>query len=837
MKWLWKFFSIILIASTWLVCPLSGIRAVTGSRSPEPTAFTQLNLDSDPNPDASQWIARSGREVFRITVYDGGNDMPVASNWEAATDFQNDTWLFDYRADDSIELIVKFQSASDHAASAWVWDDQDISGAVEYSLVGANIRIVESPFPTLVVEAAKDWVKPDGHLTTNLFFYYDGSATNFGFKPDGELRKYFQVDGAPDFRVSIVDEDGDGIIDYEHSQVLASVPLTFCINRNGMKVNPSQNPPKYTLSSLYWPLLSLGDDLPVFNYFDTEPIIEVDWGNSKIKDFGILGYPVENGYHINNLDPWVDHQLNPVDFENAMAYYDLAANRDGLPELHVRHVYWPVDDLSWRTNPSLSVNEVVYSWRINSSDRLEWDYKLSLAGANPITTQVRLADFDLQILPYETLPTWVLGQNWVNQSFVVPETRNYVSSEGIYEWSTTEGVIVDITQSDQAIAGSLHAQRLCLSGAAPCDLSRFYTLIAPGLRGEYRFSDPTPVNLYLSPLDGRLHLTGAQAGVLNLGSGNLLRFHNLDGDDFLDGWTLERQSSEPGQAGEILEGLFKFGDRYLLFDHEQVQLFTSLAPDSLFTIIPPTEPANWQDFQQRLSAASPKDPYRLSTWLDGLEAGLLHVALAHVSLPGFQDGSYIFELTLDPGFRVTGRDDLSLLGRSPGRYRVTYAGGLFSLLPLTSPRLALGLAVRPSDPLATAPLYRLDLTAHNLGAQDSPQLNLLVLADCGLVPIELLRTSVYVPGRGRISWPLLWQPLDRPCRLTAALTGSAGQVAARTAIDLPALLLPAATAPQVLQASSRSFHTLIAFSLLILLAALTGWSYWLHGSAYEGEDG
>ncbi len=453
----------------------------------------------------------------------------------------------------------------------------------------------------------------------------------------------------------------------------------------------------------------------------------------------------ENGYHINNLHPWADHQLNPVDFENAMAYYDLAGNRDGLPELHVRHVYWPAGDLIWRPNPSMPVNEIVYSWRVNSSPRLTWDFKLSLAGVNEITTQVGFADFDLQIVPYEDLPSWVVGRSWVNQTFVVPETSTYVSSEGIYEWSTTEGVIVDITKSDQVVPGSLLAQRACISGSSGCELSIFYSNIAEGLRGEYRLAVPAPVGLYLSPVDGRLHLQGAQGGVLNLGAGQYLRLHNLDRDDTIDGWTLERLSANPEQSGDVLAGLFRLGDRYLLFDGQRTRLYTAAAPASLLELLPPTDSASWDLFRQRLAGAQPKDPLRLSAWLDGLEDELLQVTPSHAAPPSFWDGAYSFELVLEPGFQVAGRDELALLGRPPGRYLVSYTAGAFVVEPITPPSLVLAFTARPDDPWVIDPIQRIELTAANLGAQDTSRLQVLAQADCGAAPRELLRTAVAVP--------------------------------------------------------------------------------------------
>lgn len=475
----------------------------------------------------------------------------------------------------------------------------------------------------------------------------------------------------------------------------------------------------------------------------------------------------------------------------------------------------------------MPVNEVVYSWRTSQANRLEWEYKLSLSGSNEIASKVSFPDFDLQIMPYASLPSWVVSKYWVNQTFVVPEGRDYISSEGIYEWSTTEGVIADITKSGEVIPDSIWIEKDCISGSGPCDLSNAFTSIAEGLRGEYKFDDISLTRLYVSPMDARLHLQGAQAGLFNLGSDRQLRLHNLDGGAYLDGWTLEQASPDPAQPGQPLEGLYRLGERYLHFGGGRVRLFSAQSPESLFETLPPSDAPTWQAFRQKMAGVQPKDPAHLAAWLDGLESEIMQLSLSLAGVPAYQDGRYRFELFLGPGYQVSGRDELGLAGLPPGRYSVSYDGRSFRVEPLTPPRLSLSLTARPDDPLAPGRLYHLDLAATNRGLQASPDLQLVVRSECAGQGRELLRRPARLPADGRAAWSLTWQPpLGRQCWLSAALYDANEIALAQAVLDPPSTDLAAAGALPLLQASTQGYRALLAFILLLLIAGLAGLAYW-----------
>ena len=263
------------------------------------------------------------------------------------------------------------------------------------------------------------------------------------------------------------DGDGDGIPQYSWSTLLAPVTTSVGVPRTGIQVNSGRHRPAAPTQFVFWPLL----DRPDFygragDYFDTPPTISVDWGAGLIGSLGFAGYPIEEGYHVNSLTAAKRGQVNALSFENPMAYYDLAANRNGIPELFIRTAYTPPGEPNFvGGGPTATPLEMIqYSWSQRELSQPSWDYKIDLAGRNPITTAVAVGDLVVQQVPHDELPRWVRTQPWAFGTFVARESGDYVSSEGIYEWSTLEGVVVDIN-TGAAVPDAQEQQRAYLTGA------------------------------------------------------------------------------------------------------------------------------------------------------------------------------------------------------------------------------------------------------------------------------------------------------------------------------------------------------------------------------------
>ncbi len=715
----------------------------------------QVDVDQDGDAEISMWRTTWRDLAFSLTVVDGGNDMQWSSDWQDATDFTNDTWLFDYSSDSTFDLAIEFSATNDGHLQASLWDDQDDSGKVELSLDREHVVVTESPHPTLVVSTARDWPDQSGRLAGGLSFLYDGiPERQYRFAVLGEA---LELDGQPDFETRVVDTNNDGAADFVHTRVLPVISRDYGVPREGLYVNVGSVYPESQGDCLFWPLLNYDPEYREKNYFSSPVHVHVDWDRATIADFGIVGYPIEVGYHVNNLNRWEQGKPNHANFENAMSYYDLANNHDSLPELHVRHVYWPCEDSLYPRNESRDVNEAVYSWRIRESSKLTWDYKISALGSNPITSTVLYDGITLYAVPYWELPTWVVQHRWEIAAFVTVEDREYVSSEGVYEWSTSEGVVNDISaplnSPERQTRLSRIDQALCISGGADCELGENYHDIAAGLSGEYGQLGGDPLLLYLSPIDNRLHLKWAEHGIWRLDEEQVVRVDNLDGDEFIDAWSREAMAITTEESGgaqsqtataaepEVIERLFTLAGHLLHSGGDRIALVEAGFQPSFFETLPPTDHDTWEAHRTQLAPyeAQRRDPRDLRAWLEafpGPRTEIIGARLAHVRPTG--DG-FRFELWLKPGYRATGVDLLGLAGLAPGEYLVEYRGDAFSVTPLLPAQLSLEARQLAGDDV-TAPFQ---ITIRNTGLADAPRLMLVAEAttsDGELV--ELTRTPV-----------------------------------------------------------------------------------------------
>lgn len=364
------------------------------------------------------------------------------------------------------------------------------------------------------------------------------------------------------------------------------------------------------------------------------------------------------------------------------------------------------------------------------------------------------------------------------------------------------------------------------------DLSQFQS-ISTGFRGEYRISEAVPPSLYFSPLDGRLHLKGAQAGLFNLGDDLALRTVNLDEDEYLDAWLLEEVITATETASgdrQLLQAWFDLSGSMLYAGESSLRLVQTSLPTAEFEIQPPVDQASWQDFREKLALYDTRrqNPYDLSSWLR--DVGEERFRLDGVRLLGYRalPGGLRLEIELLPNFRLQGEDLLGIPGLVAGRYLVTYTRGIFHLEQLTPTQLMLKITAQPDDTLPGVGLYHVTVSAVNLGKQDSSDLDVVVLAECQARPLELLRQATFVPGEGQVEWWLSWQPpQDQECQLTARLDSQDEVTMVEKRLVFSTTAPIGSTALQVLDQSTRNYQRLLAFGVLGALALLAGLVYWL----------
>ena len=120
-----------------------------------------------------------------------------------------------------------------------------------------------------------------------------------------------------------------------------------------------------------------------------------------------------------------------------MAYYDLANDQDGNPELHIRVAYYPrIDDRCGNhLYNSLGTDQIF----VEPDERAGLELGLQAwAGGNSRCFDERSAVWTVSCQHWchtTNLPNWVINNTWEWQTFVARENGPYQSSEGIYDWS------------------------------------------------------------------------------------------------------------------------------------------------------------------------------------------------------------------------------------------------------------------------------------------------------------------------------------------------------------------------------------------------------------------
>jgi hypothetical protein len=493
---------------------------------------------------------------------------------------------------------------------------------------------------------------------------------------------------------------------------------------------------------------------------------------------------------------------------------------------------------------------VQYSWNQRNHDALLWDYKVDLAGRNPIGKTVALGDMLLEQVPYEELPRWTVAQPWAFATFVAYETgEGYLSSEGIYDWPTLEEVMTyeginagATVQGVQAYTGSTikkledttRIQRDYVAGMSAESPQGLYRDILAGFRGEYADLNG-PVWLSFSPVDARLHLVRTTRGVYNAGNGRRVVYRDLDGDGLVDSWQLYAGTQPVAQLLQTPGGL-------LYGASNRVTLLRADIPRELFRVQPPADHDEWAALGERLAANRRAfRPNDLEQMLKQFDGPLVEVSGA--TLSGYRSlggGAYRFSLELQPEFSVSGPDLLGLAGLPPGTYVVTSAGaaGPFRVAAATAPVVSASLTGMTMRELGRG---RLRLELQNEGLEDISEATLeLWAATPGERPVRIVTQSVallaQVPTEATVDWA---PPRRGTWTVTPLLRLPDGGRLTLAPMDLTVLPGPAETPNVLLYVSSD--RRMVAVAVLALeavaaLAAFTFWSRWSQPAAEpEGE--
>jgi len=744
--------------------------------------LSQEDEDQDGILDHTIILCSFATEGDRIDVFDGARDMVASDDWQQAADFDNDAWVFDAGGRGRASLIIVFTTQGDqHIAT--LYDDRDGDGKVSYRLDGKLVIIQESPFWTARVVASGSWYNADGSLNRNLLIQADGPIGTNGLDTDYALDAQLH-DGTVDLQSEARIGAGAAIQGYSLTQSFS--PVRGGIPRTIIRANaPGYSPPEVR-GFVFWPHLGPSPYSPS-GAWEIVPALRMDWATARIDRYKGLNdivqqVPPERGWRVYSQVPVSRGAINHLDFENPFAFYDLASDGDGWPELIVRHTYTPPGRVWYQlgehyvraTDPRVTRRIVRYTWD-QDNDRY-WDYKLGLFGQSEVTTTVSFPDFDIISLPYDRLP-WVLTNepHWAGATFVQVEGQAEASPEGVYEWDEISW---------------LTRQRIFGIGDR---MDEGMNDIRTHFRGDYWVGAPQQARLYLSGVDRKLHLLGAEAGVWNIDGSRRIRYQDLDEDGYVDQWVMTAQffefgPEEPVMSLQMARGMLVYGG----LGH--VKLLRQQVAPSLLESLPPRDHAEWQ----ALGAALER--YRrdfgsldLVDMLDQFGGPAMEITGAELEDFRLTADGFRFALHLRPGFVVAGEaNEPALSNLPPGSYLVTYDGA-FRAQPLTSPHIVLPAAEFFTDPAAPGQMSwaTVKATLHNTGLRDVTGLPVRLYAALeGREPYLLGESRVSVPGAGTFKLSQSWAPMQ-PGRWTFWLEAGAGQASPSGAEieDLPPLMV------------------------------------------------
>lgn len=738
----------------------------------------------DPALEAVYYDDERGAVVIPTSFYSDNDSIYVYGFSEDRLEnlyrFNHGTWLFDANSDETIELIIRFGQTG-ATTFAHIFVDQNSDATVNYVIEENNLIVTEGAtsifpsetLPSVTMTVQGDWYLPNGLLNWNIQITTDGQNIYKYLPYRIELigiitsvwDRYFSLDGNVDTIWEFHDTDLDGIPEYGLWRLMAEVPRTSGAARSWLWVNKGINSPSILPNPTFWMYLYpkdvLLETLPVVdttllaptanlpsgsNYFDQQIFFEMDWESAKFSPPIFQGYPIEDGFHVHTLQRLEKGISNYVNFENIQAYYDLAQDVDGAPELHIRHRYYEAGDF-FGGNLAEPVNEIRWSWNQWNTNEGGWHYKIGLAGRHAVDQMVSLPDFSFYGIDRDILPEWVSQREWDQATFIATEGVNYLSTEGIYQWGPVESLL----NADEGISDNLQMSRY-LAGEIEGNPRTSFSSIQPGLRGEFApelFAQPW---LYFSPIDRKLHLKGAEYCIWQLDNERSIRCNNLDGDPYLDHWQYIN--------GDETSNFYLTDDYLLLEQANQVVIRAAQVSPVLFETLPPRDHEEWTTLQTQLTTHQRNfaagDFAALLNQFEGQEQILEGAAIQdfrHIP-KGFR-----FTLQFDrPFLSIVQIFDSEMLVSTSSSYSVIYQNGSWEVEEASPPHLIwsnfkLDAAVveqgRPVD---------INVMVNNTSNTDHRGIRYTLTATQGDVSLQIIESELNVLSGENVRISSVWVP-------------------------------------------------------------------------------
>jgi hypothetical protein len=682
-------------------------------------------------------------------VYDeNGNGIP---------DMTGDTWIFNRNQSSDARLIIRFRQTP--ALTAFVYDDVDGNGRIDFLVGESSIQIIEPDWRVQVIARNNDWSLPGGLPDWNLDIQIN---SNFAFisgvpvipreNECGDIEPITAIQlldrntsetvikNPLTFQVRYWDLNNDGIPDYEWRNVQDAGPFDILI------VNKSPN--LFYKPAHRFPLL--------------DTVLWMDPSKARIQAVRPLipERASEASYVLR-----FDHAITPGSLsdaiENPTAYYNFQDNHLCIPDLTIHAVSITNDQL--RGNLS-AYNQIRYSWVQNGGNIR---YRLFLMG-QVFTSRINVYPvFSAAHIPYEDLPSFVLENNWVVASFAEME-------------DPTRAIPTDDLPENPFYITSLNRTLLRPNRLV---LPEHYLPVFLSLREEYNlFEYNRAPQLYESTVDHRLHLRGAQEGIIifsadtanassgfdfsrdSLQTGNLViksatTYSDTDSDGYIDTWIYQ-------ENGKPVTALVIRPDAALLALPNSVMIKSLPVNFGLSTweAAPPATNEEWGFYNDKLEVTKQirrplNDLAMIFSDLPGDVTLLPNTSLTSIST----NGSNLFAQIATSGFSIPSNTSFTIPAGEivqAGNYVLHKDNDKFLLEPVVVMPLQISpLSLKETSPAPIGQVGVLFFSIRNPGNLDVKAL-LRIWDQNDSAQFLMQNRELVIPAYGQVDLDFPWMPIS-----------------------------------------------------------------------------
>lgn len=581
-----------------------------------PLTCLVLALTASGLAETATWQGEIAGVPAWVTVV-SPNPIPPAVRsqpWWRWGNTESDAYIFAFENPQNARMALVF-SKTGNTPEARLYLRAWGAERIAFDLQGDRLQLTDPTNPILTIRPQGGGWRVGGKPNYRLNVLEDGLDCDMPVNPDGQT----------DIEITVgTDAKGDPLWQTNRRRPEADpYQTTRGCERFGANLRAQPELPFKVDPSIMptFPFLGIGRESP--DWFERNPNpLYLDLRDYTFRLNPFPGFQNGGMYAINSST-----YPPRVSFESPFAFYNFDPSTR-YAHLVVRGSRFPAG-IPFGPEPyNLERTTFRYSWKTDSPT--VWRYGLHLAGFYPYEETYQIGGQKFNAPSPANLTRFVVGRKWPMVSFV-EATQGYPGSEGIYffsaqaneHWSWLSGA------SDQPIT-ELEAPYL------PKDDSLVRTsdrALPPGFRGEYSANYFRTPQLYLSPIDQRVHLSWAQGGLWNLGDGRVLRTKSLQAGPNVDSWVLERPSSTPNtpQAypGQLEQALYALGGYLIYTGPDGAELRQASYQLQAFTLNPPADRASWQAFRDRVAPFSGRNPGNLRAWLQAFPG-------ASLSLPGAQ---------------------------------------------------------------------------------------------------------------------------------------------------------------------------------------------------------